>query len=244
LEVLVARDLAVECNGKSIVTYARLSLSKGDIAILIGPNGSGKSSLLNALAGHPRYKVVRGRVLLYGRDITGLPPYERFRLGLGIAVQNPPRLKGVKLRTILEAIVRRRGGEVSEVQRIAKALSIEHLLDRDFGVGFSGGEMKRAEIAMLLAQRPRVALVDEPDSGVDVDSVMIIASALDELMKSATDALLIVTHSGMIAKHIRATKVYVMMNGRVVLESPKFEVLSEVLSKGFKWIMEGGGSGR
>ncbi len=242
MSVLSVEDLAVSCNDRIVVEYARLSLNSGDVAVLLGPNASGKSSLLNAIAGHPRYKVVRGRIRLFGVDVTNSSAKERIELGLGIAVQNPPKLKGVKLGMLLESIVKKRGGGEEEVKRIAKMLAIEHLLDREFGMGFSGGELKRAEIALLIAQQPRIALVDEPDSGVDVDSVMVIASALEELLSESAEAMLIVTHSGMIVKHVRCSKVYVMLNKRIVLESPEFRVVDEVLSKGFKWIEGGEGA--
>ncbi len=239
--VLLVDDVAVACEGKLVVEYAKLLLHKGDVALLIGPNGSGKSSLLNAIAGHPRYKIVKGKVMLFGKDVTETPPHKRIEMGIGIAVQNPPRLKGVKLRALLENVLKKRGiSEVdNEVRRIAKLLSIEHLLDREYGFGFSGGELKRAEMALLVAQAPRIALIDEPDSGVDVDSVMVIASAIEELMCSGTEAMLIVTHSGLIARHIKCSRIYVMLDKKIVLESSRFEILNEVLSKGFSWIKRG-----
>jgi len=155
---------------------------------------------------------------------------------LAIAIQKPPTIKGLRFRELLHRIASRHGCDEKCINEIVQLLSIEHLLDRSYGYGFSGGELKRAEIALLIASRPRIALIDEPDSGVDVDSIMLIASALHKLKDEIGSSMLIVTHTGMIAKHIVFDRAYVMIDGEIVFESRDKRVLDSILSKGFSWV--------
>jgi len=233
--------VAVAVEGRIVVKRASLELRRGEVNLLLGPNGSGKSSLLNAVMGHPKYVVVAGKVLLDGNDITHLNPEARVRLGLALAVQHPPRIRGVRVGKLLEKLVLRHVKSVQEamkeVQNIAKLLNISHLLDRDLGVGFSGGEMKRIELASLMALRPRIALIDEPDSGVDVDSVLLIAEAIEEMMSMGTQSILIVTHTGLIAKHVKHHRAYVMVDGEIVAEGSSEKILPMVLEHGFSAVV-------
>ena len=230
-------ELAVEVDGIRVVKRASLEIRRGEVILLLGPNASGKSSLLNAIAGLPRFKIVRGDVLLEGDSIKDLEPSERVKLGIALAVQHPPKLRGIKVRRLLEKLIAGREGSIirvrREIERISKVLDIGELLDRDYGAGFSGGEMKRVEVATLLALKPRIALVDEPDSGVDVDSVLLIASALDLMIEQGTEAILLVTHSGFIARHVKHNRAYVMLDGKVVAEGSSTRILNLVLERGF-----------
>ena len=237
LGMLRVVDLAVEVDGIRVVKRASLEIRRGEVILLLGPNASGKSSLLNAIAGLPRFKIVRGDVILDGDSIKDLEPSERVKLGIALAVQHPPKLRGIKVRRLLEKLIAGREGSIIEVrreiERISKVLDIGELLDRDYGAGFSGGEIKRVEVATLLALRPRIALVDEPDSGVDVDSVLLIASALDLMIEQGTEAILLVTHSGFIARHVKHDRAYVMLDGKVVAEGSSTRILNLVLERGF-----------
>jgi len=230
-------ELAVEVDGIRVVKRASLEIRRGEVILLLGPNASGKSSLLNAIAGLPRFKIVRGDVLLDGDSIKDLEPSERVKLGIALAVQHPPKLRGIRVRRLLEKLIAGREGSIirvrREIERISKVLDIGELLDRDYGAGFSGGEMKRVEVATLLALKPRIALVDEPDSGVDVDSVLLIASALDLMVEQGTEAILLVTHSGFIARHVKHDRAYVMLDGKVVAEGSSTRILNLVLERGF-----------
>ncbi|MEM4827433.1 MAG: ATP-binding cassette domain-containing protein, partial [Desulfurococcaceae archaeon] len=175
MSVLKVADLTVAYGGRVAVSNTSFELNEGDLFFLLGPNGSGKSTLLRAIVGYPGLEVLSGKIVFEGVDITREPMEERVARGLTIAHQIPPRLTGVKCRQLLEALCRKSRCDPYE---IANDLEINHLLERDFGKGFSGGELKRAEIAMLLAQKPKLPLIDEPDSGVDVDSIAVIAKVI------------------------------------------------------------------
>lgn len=228
--------VAVRAGGRVVVEEASLEVGEGELLYLLGPNGSGKTSLLRGIVGYPGYEVVRGAVLFEGEDVSAKPMDYRVSRGLGLAHQIPPKISGLKLRSLLGAICKKTGCDPDDVAREAGVL---HLLDRDFGKGFSGGELKRAEMATLLALRPRVALIDEPDSGVDVDSIAIIARAAKRVVELSTrKAALVVTHSALIAKYLPPTRVCLMVSGRVgACGGP--ELLEEVFEHGFKGLAGG-----
>ena len=182
---------------------------------------------MKALMGIPGYEVTRGRVLLDGVDVMGLEPREKTRRGLAPAFQMPPKLHGVKVGVLLTHICRRTRCDPREV---AKVMEIEHLMEREMG-RLSGGEMKRVELAAVLAQRPRVALVDEPDSGVDVESLAVVARGLKDLAAEA--AVVVVTHGAHIARYIPPHRACVLYGGSFK-KCGGFEVVEEVFVYGFK----------
>lgn len=231
MKVLEVSDLKVSVGGRVVVNGASFEVGEGDVFFLLGPNGSGKSTLLRAIVGYPGLEVLSGRIIFEGVDVTGLAMEERVARGLTIAHQIPPKLTGVKCKQLLESLCRKTGCDPYEV---ANDLEINHLLERDFGRGFSGGELKRAEMAMLLAQKPKLPLIDEPDSGVDVDSIAIIAKAIKRLIESSPyRSALIVTHSALISRYIKPTRVCIMIKGSIRLCGGP-EVVEEVFSFGFK----------
>jgi len=232
--LLEVQDLTVEAGGKVVVDNTSLALEEGEVLYLLGPNGTGKTSLIRSIVGYPGYNIVRGRVLLEGEDLTGKPMEYRVSRGLGLAHQLPPKLSGLRVRALLDAICSRTKCSADE---IASALQIQYLLDRDFGRGFSGGELKRVELATLLAMRPKVGLIDEPDSGVDVDSVKVIADGIRALM-GVSRSVLIVTHSALISKYIRPTRVCLMLNRRIQYCGGP-ELVEEVFEHGFKGLVRG-----
>ncbi len=234
-------DLWVEVAGRSVLRGVNLEVGEGELVALMGPNGSGKSSLLHAIMGNPKYRVVRGRIEFRGRDITGLSPDERARIGLGIAMQMPPRLKGIRLGDLLERIARMRGTSMDEVLAAARLMRAEKLLDRDLHEGFSGGEIKRAELLLLLAQRPKFFMLDEPDSGVDVESLPHLGEVIRRIHSSRNDRAferssgIIVTHTGSILKHVPSVnRTFILINGRIRCFGDPGAILEDVERYGFE----------
>lgn len=218
MAMLEVQNLDVTVGGKTILRDVNLTLEGGQVHALMGPNGSGKSTLAFALVGHPDYHIQRGRILLAGEDITHLSPDERAKKGLLLAFQYPPEVEGVKLREFMRLACGDQGHGFCEFRelypRAVNRLELGELAERDLNVGFSGGEKKRAELMQVWLLRPKVAILDEPDSGVDVDAVRIIASVIQELADWGT-AVLIVTHYPRILEHVPPARVFVLQEGRV-----------------------------
>ena len=168
--MLEIADLWVTIEDKEVLRGINLTVPVGETHILFGKNGSGKSSLLMAIMGFERYAVKQGRITFLGQDITRMPTYERARLGLGLSFQRPPTIRGVKTGDVLRACSR--GAIVPEV--LAAAYDFTQFLDREVNYGFSGGELKRSELLQLLAQDPKMVLLDEPESGVDLENLQVV----------------------------------------------------------------------
>ncbi|MEM4619279.1 MAG: ATP-binding cassette domain-containing protein, partial [Desulfurococcaceae archaeon] len=177
MNLLEIVDLSVAVNDRVIVKNVNLAINESELHVIMGPNGSGKSTLLSAIMGLPRFKITSGRVLFKNIDITDKPVYERARMGIALAHQNPPEIRGVKFRDIASYILKKYG--CSDCIPLSKILDVEKLFDRDLFLGFSGGEKKRSELYLVLLQGPRIALLDEPDSGVDIESIESIARAIE-----------------------------------------------------------------
>ncbi len=222
-------DVCIEA--KKIVNGVDLSVGKGELHIIMGPNGSGKSTLLSAIMGLPRVRICGGTIVFNGIDITNMPSYERAKLGIALAHQHPPEIKGVKFNEIAKAIIKKCG--CSDYSIMSKILKVDDLLHRDLFVGFSGGEKKRAELFLVMLQSPKLALLDEPDSGVDIESIESIANAIDYLVSRGSSVIL-VTHTGIITNKLsRINKVHIMMNGRFVYSGYPDEVLPIVMKFGY-----------
>ncbi len=231
--MLWVRDLAVKVGEKLVVKNATLSVSEGEVVYLLGPNASGKTTLIRAIMGFPKYHVIRGSIIFRGKDITDMPLESRVRLGLGMTYQIPPKVDGVKVGELLREILRKRSA-MDEYDEIITTLNIEHLVDRDLNKGFSGGEMKRVEVALLAAQAPKLALIDEPDSGVDVESIMYIAEGLKRLLNEGLcKSMVIVTHTAFITKYLRPSRVCVMKEG-IIRSCGEAGLIDEIMKEGFK----------
>jgi len=231
--VLRVDELAVKVGKKLVVKNASFSVEEGEVVYLLGPNASGKTTLIRAIMGFPNYYITRGRVLYQGRDITSAAMELRVRLGLGMTYQIPPKIDGVKVGELIKEILKRRNA-LNEYEEIVSTLNIEYLASRDLNKGFSGGEMKRVEVALLAAQAPKLALIDEPDSGVDVESIMYIAEGLKRLLNEGlSKSMIIVTHTAFITKYLRPSKVCIMKEG-VVRKCGEAGLIEEIMREGFK----------
>lgn len=237
--MLAVEDLVVEVEGKQVLRGVNLFVGEGETHVLMGPNGSGKTTLLRAIMGLGKYKIVRGRILWYGKEINNMSPDERAKLGLGIAFQRAPVIRGVTLRQIGKHIS---NGEHT-IEEIAKQLKCEELLDRDLNHGFSGGEMKKAEILQLLLQAPRLSLIDEPESGVDLDNIAIIGEGINLLLgrKKVLEkkrAGLIITHTGHILDYVNADYGHVMLSGVIICEGNPRDLFEQIREHGYEGCLE------
>ncbi|MEM4718308.1 MAG: ABC transporter ATP-binding protein [Desulfurococcaceae archaeon] len=231
MSLLEAQNLSVCIEDRKILDNISLSIEPGEIHIIMGPNGSGKSTLLSAIMGLGNAKICNGSLLFQGQDIAHLPSYERAKLGIALAHQYPPEIKGVKLRDIAQAMAKKYG--CSDCTILAKILSVEGFMSRDLFVGFSGGEKKRTELFLLLIQSPKLAMLDEPDSGVDIESIDVIARAI-EILRSRGTSIILVTHHGVIAEKLsRIHKIHILMNGKIVHSGSPDEVLPIIMKFGY-----------
>lgn len=238
--MLIVEGLSVSVEEKKILSSVDLEINEGEVYAIFGPNGSGKTSLLMAIMGIPPYRVTDGRILFKGEDITDLPVNERARLGIGLLFQRPPTIRGLKTRKLVEISSRGK----ADVEELASQLELGKFLDRDVNYGFSGGELKRAELLQLLAQDPQLALIDEPESGVDLESISLIGDAINRLLqknirlrerrKMPQKAGLVITHTGHILNYVRVDKAYVMCNGRIGCSGHPQELLEEIRKMGYE----------
>lgn len=236
--LLAIEDLHVSVGDREVLRGVDLAINEGETHVLLGPNGGGKSTLLNTIIGMPGYRVTRGRIVFKGTDLAGLEIDERARLGIGIAFQRPPAVRGVKLRQLID--VAARGSFTDEaVATLDEELSLGHMLERDVNMGFSGGEAKRSEMAQLLAQMPDLALFDEPESGVDLDNIAVVGSAMNRLLKGEervserTRAGLIITHTGHILEFVNADVGHVLFGGRLTCRGNPLDLIEEISTHGF-----------
>ncbi|MCW8799129.1 MAG: ATP-binding cassette domain-containing protein, partial [Prosthecochloris sp.] len=178
--MLSIENLHVSINGAPVLQGINLRIGKGETVILFGPNGSGKTTLLYTIMGIGNYTVTKGSIVYKGTDITDLPPFERARLGIGMSMQRPPSIHGLKTRELVTMCAAER--EV-DVEKLAEKVNMQNFLDRDINLGFSGGEIKRSEILQLMAQKPELVLFDEPESGVDVENMALVGAMARELLE-------------------------------------------------------------
>lgn len=221
---LEIQDLHVEVEGKPVLKGIDLTVERGEIHALMGPNGSGKTSLSLAIMGHPKYKVTKGKILLEGEDITNIDTDEKVRRGLFLAFQNPIEIGNIKLSTLLVAEYNRVFGTsqsvvnlLDSIRKTVREVGLpDSMLNRAVFEGFSGGEKKRMEMAQMLILKPRLAILDEPDSGVDVDGLKVISDVIRKLQTENNTGYLIITHYRRILDYVNVGKVHVLGRGKIV----------------------------
>lgn len=240
--LLSIQGLHVRIGGREVLKGIDLAIASGESHVLLGPNGSGKTTLLNAIIGMPGYEVVGGSITFKGVDLHGLTIDERARLGIGIAFQRPPAVRGVKLRQVMEVASGGSAGQ-DRLLAIAEELDLGDMLERDVNMGFSGGEAKRSEMGQLLAQQPDLALFDEPESGVDLDNIAVVGGAIQRLLKGtlASDsrrAGLIITHTGQILRYVNADVGHVLYEGRIACNGNPLDLIADISREGYEKCVE------
>lgn len=243
--ILTIRGLHAGVEGKEILRGVDLSVGKGETHVLLGPNGSGKTTLMNVLMGHPRYEVYAGDAAFDGEELLALPTHERARRGLFLSFQTPEEIPGVTvenmLRTARQAITGKKAGVMAFRKELAAALETLKMdadwASRYLNVGFSGGEKKRTEILQLLMLKPKLALLDETDSGLDVDAVRVVSNGV-KAFRTTENACLIITHNANILSALSVDGAHVLLGGRIV-KSGGAELVEEIGTHGYAHFLGG-----
>jgi Fe-S cluster assembly ATP-binding protein len=244
MDSLDIRNLNVSIGERPILRDFSLSVPKGEVHAIMGPNGTGKSTLAKALAGHEDYTVTGGEVFLDGQPLLGLEPDARARLGLFLAFQYPCEIPGVSIANFLRAAAQSRLGEGEEVAATAYYKRLHEKMDllkidrkftaRSLNEGFSGGERKRCEILQMMMLEPNYAIMDETDSGLDIDALKIVAEGVN-LMRGPKLGVLVITHYQRLLDYIVPDRVHVMWDGRIVKSGGK-ELALELEARGYDWL--------
>lgn len=239
--MLEITDLHVEVGEKEILHDINLKIGDGETHVLMGPNGSGKSTLLMAIMGFSGYRVTRGQIVYNGKDVTGLPVNERAKMGMGLMFQRPPTVGGLKLGKLLSVT----SGEAQQaILEYARATNMLAFLGRDVNKGFSGGEIKRSEILQLMVQHPDFVMLDEPESGVDLENISLIGAAIGKLLEKDLHIVhrkksgLIITHTGFILDYLDANVGHMMCDGVIKCRGNPREMLKEIKARGYRECME------
>jgi Fe-S cluster assembly ATP-binding protein len=227
-------------EGQEILHDINLTIPEGEVHALLGPNGSGKTSLMMAIMGFSDYEVCRGQIIFDGKDITELDLTERARFGLGIAQQRPPTIAGVRLGQILNYVAASVPQWDAEVKELVQAAQMEQFLERDVNAGLSGGEIKRSELLQLLATHPRFAMMDEPDSGVDLEALVLVGDLINTIFSrdparpAKRRAGLVITHTGHILNYVHADKAHVILDGCIGCSGNPHIIFDRIRKSGYE----------
>ena len=222
-KMLKIKNLCVSVNNKEILRNVNVEIKRNEIQALLGPNASGKSTLAYTIMGMPNYKITKGKIFFEGKNITRLPPEKRSKLGIALAFQTPPTIKGVKLSKLLEKISMKKINE--------KEIGIDHqLLERDINVGFSGGEKKLSEIIQIFSLNPKLVILDEIDSGLDIKKVEKLTTLIrDKLLNNVS--ILLITHRDNILRSFDPDVVNVMLDGEIVCKSKNWRKIWKTITR-------------
>lgn len=242
--LLEVRQLSVNAGDKKILRDIDLTINRGEVHVVMGPNGSGKSTLANVIMSNPKYSITEGEILFEGKDITDLPADERAKRGIFMSFQSPVEVSGISVANFIRAAKSAIEGKKISVVKFARELgeTMEELdmkseyVDRYLNYGFSGGEKKKNEILQMRMLNPKLAILDETDSGLDVDAVRIVADGIDRY-RTSDNALLIITHHKEIVGRIKPDFVHVLIDGRLVKTSDA-SLMDEIEKRGYLWMKE------
>lgn len=235
------QDVSVSIDSKQVLNKLSLSIGKGETHVLMGPNGAGKSTLGNTLMGNPVYTVENGKIFFDGTDITDLSADKRAKMGMFLSFQNPLEVPGISLETFIRSSLQQITGEKVKLFQFQKELKAnmeflnmaESYASRDLNVGFSGGERKKSEILQLLMLKPKFAILDETDSGLDVDAVRTVSKGIEQYQKSQNGSLLIITHSTKILESLHVDYTHVIVNGTII-KTGDASLVQEINDHGFE----------
>jgi len=244
---LIIKDLYVSIEGKEIIKGLNLEIKDNEIVALMGPNGSGKSSLANVIMGNPKYNITKGEIIYNGKNILDLKVNERAKLGLFLSFQYPSEIPGLSvsnfLRTAYNSLYNTKISVIEFKRLLEEKMDLlkidKSFMQRYLNEGFSGGEKKRMEILQLAVLNPKLAILDETDSGLDISSLKIVADGINKLKDKKS--VLLITHYNRILQYIRPDRVYIMVNGKIVMEG-KAELAGDLEKHGYekfiKWTID------
>lgn len=230
--MLQVQNLTVKVDGKEVLTDINFEIKKGQTLALLGPNGSGKTSLLMAIMGFSDYKVTKGDIIFDGKRVNDLSIDQRARLGLGMMFQRPPAVRGIKTRQMIDIIKKDR----FDIEKNAEELNLRQFLDRDINLGFSGGELKRSELYQLSACSPKLSLFDEPESGVDLENIVLVGKVMNQILdRNKDNAGLIITHTGYIFDYVKPDQGCILVAGRLHCMGDPKAILETIKKHGYEW---------
>jgi Fe-S cluster assembly ATP-binding protein len=239
--MLQIKNLHVKVGDKEVLHDINLHIGEGETHVLMGPNGSGKTTLLMTIMGFSNYSITKGKILFKGEDVTSMHAHERAQRGVGMMFQRPPTISGLKLGKMLTAISKTKDENIPE---LAGSVHMDKFLERDINKGFSGGEIKRSEVLQLMIQNPDFVMLDEPESGVDLENISLIGKTIGSLLEKDKHLIkrrksgLVITHTGYILDYIDADKGHVMCDGQIRCHGNPREILKDIKERGYKECLE------
>ncbi len=244
-QLLKIENLTVQVEEKEILHNIHLDIRKRETHVLMGPNGAGKSTLGYTLMGNPRYEAIGGKIMFCGKDITKESADKRAKEGMFLSFQNPLEVAGISLSSFIKnAVEQRKGSRIrmwdfkKELKKAMELLNMdESYALRDLNIGFSGGEKKKAEILQLLMLNPKLAILDETDSGLDVDAVRTVSQGIETYQKEKDGALLIITHSTRILESLKVDYAHILVNGRII-KTGDASLIEEINENGFETFLK------
>jgi Fe-S cluster assembly ATP-binding protein len=238
--ILEIRNLCVEVDERELIHNVNLNIPPGEVHALLGPNGCGKTTLMMTIMGYPQYQICKGQVFFEGIDIIELDITERARLGIGIAQQRAPTISGVKLQHMVDYTIEKNRQEPWAIDELVRTFKMESFLDRDINAAYSGGEIKRSELFQLLITHPKFAMLDEPDSGIDLETLPRVGQMVNTLLaRNSTcparrQAALIITHTSYILDYVYADKAHIMLDGRLECSGNPHIMIDEIRRSGYE----------
>jgi Fe-S cluster assembly ATP-binding protein len=239
--MLHIENLHVKIGDKQVLHDINLHIGEGETHVLLGPNGSGKTTLLMTLMGYSNYTITKGKIIFKGEDVTKMKAHERAKRGIGMLFQRPPTISGLKLGKLLTAISRTKK---EDIPALAASLHMDQFLERDINKGFSGGEIKRSEVLQLMIQNPDFIMLDEPESGVDIENISLIGNAIGSLLEKDKPVArrqksgLVITHTGYILDYLETDRGHVMCDGQIRCHGNPREIMKDIKQRGYKECLE------